>query len=130
MDAIKQAGIWMDYSVAYVMEYTRDGVERQRIESKLVPRTKPEDKPAIPSVAQFREKRKLIGFFKKISGVITQFDVVVLFGPTKAKNQLLHLLNNDRQFDEIRIDIKQADKMTEYQLKDFVSAYFSATAAS
>lgn len=129
MDAIKRAGIWMDYSVAHIMEYTGEGVERQRIESRLVPKSKTADKPAIPSVAHFREKRKLIGFYKKISNAVARFDMVVLFGPTKAKNQLLHLLNNDKQFDEIRIDIRQAGKMTDYQLKDYVNTYFSATAA-
>lgn len=53
-----------------------------------------------------------------------QYEEVLLFGPTEAKNELLNLLQADHHFDKINIEIRQANKMTENQQHAFVKEYF------
>jgi hypothetical protein len=49
---------------------------------------------------------------------------VLLFGPTDAKTELLHILRADHHFDNIEIEVMPADKMTETQQQAFVKDYF------
>jgi len=59
-----------------------------------------------------------------IEAVIKEFDDVLLFGPTSAKNELLNLLRQNHLFEKIKIELKPADKMTENQQQAFVREYF------
>jgi len=52
------------------------------------------------------------------------YDEVLLFGPTNAKNELVNILKVDHHFDEIKIEVKPADKMTENQQLAFVKEHF------
>ena len=49
---------------------------------------------------------------------------MLLFGPTEAKEELFNLLSEDHRFVNIKIEVKEADKMTENQQEAFVSNYF------
>ena len=55
---------------------------------------------------------------------IKNYDEVLIFGPTHAKEELVNLLKADRHFENIKIDVKHADKMTENQQHAFVKDYF------
>jgi hypothetical protein len=59
-----------------------------------------------------------------LSLIIKDFDEVVLFGPTSAKTELFNLLRKDRNFGKIKIEVKNADKLTENQLSAFVKEHF------
>ncbi|MBK8348850.1 MAG: hypothetical protein IPL08_15010 [Saprospiraceae bacterium] len=50
--------------------------------------------------------------------------MVLLFGPTDAKAELLHLIQADHHFDKIKFEVKSTDKMTENQENAFVKDYF------
>ena len=52
------------------------------------------------------------------------FEEVILFGPTEARNELLNLLKENHLFDKIKIAVKPADKMSEIQRNSFVKEYF------
>lgn len=54
-----------------------------------------------------------------------EYDDVLLFGPTDAKVELLHMLESDNSFSKIKIETRQADKMTENQEHAFAKDYFS-----
>ena len=60
----------------------------------------------------------------------TNFDEVVLFGPTNAKAELLNVLKADHRFENIKIEVQQADKMSDKQQQAFVKEYFSKTSKS
>ncbi len=66
-------------------------------------------------------------FFSRISDVIINYDEVLLFGPTNAKTELTNQLKEDHHFDEIKIEVKAADKMTKNQLQTFVNEHFSSS---
>jgi hypothetical protein len=64
-------------------------------------------------------------YFKEIIDVIKDYDEVLLFGSTDAKNELFNLLKEDRNYDKIKIEMRSTDKLTENQRHAFVKEYFS-----
>ncbi|MBN2807116.1 MAG: hypothetical protein JXR22_10705 [Prolixibacteraceae bacterium] len=124
MKTTKQLGIWMDHSVAYLMEYDKDGLST----ATLQPRNDEADKSFNAhdeSIIQNKEQNQLASFFKSISEVIGVYDEILLFGPTDAKTELFNVLKNDRHFENIKIELKPSDKMTDNQMHSFVNEHFS-----
>lgn len=124
MKTTKQLGIWMDHSVAYLMEYDKDGLST----ATLQPRNDEADKSFNAhdeSIIQNKEQNQLASFFKSISEVIGVYDEILLFGPTDAKTELFNVLKNDRHFENIKIELKPSDKMTDNQMHAFVNEHFS-----
>ena len=64
-------------------------------------------------------------FYKKISDVIKHYQHVLLFGPSNAKAELTTMLKADHQFEKIRLETKDADKMSQNKLHEFVREHFS-----
>ena len=50
---------------------------------------------------------------------------MLLFGPTTAKDELHNLLKADHNFEKIKIDVKQSDKMSDNQQQAFVNEHFA-----
>ena len=83
-------------------------------------------------LASFKGKKVVVGIFMqkncgttwkyygKMGEIIKNYQKVVVFGPTNAKSELTNLLKEDHHFDEIEIEVKSADKMTEHQMHAFV----------
>ena len=124
MKSIKQLGIWMDHSVANLIELSNDKMAKRTV--KLI--------PAFPgSVENLRLNESLINnkendhfadFYQKISDIIKKFDEVLLYGPTQAKTELFNQLKKNIHFDRIKIDVQPAENMTENQQETFVKKYF------
>jgi hypothetical protein len=72
-----------------------------------------------------KEQKKLSAYYKKLSEAILDFEEVLLFGPTEAKNELLNLLKDDHLFADIKITAKPTDKMTEYHQHIFIKEFFN-----
>lgn len=126
MKSVKRLGIWMDHSIAHVMELTNDSIETRTIESgsKL---PKEEQNIKDERFMLNREQNQLAFFFKELSDIIKDFDDVILFGPTSAKKELLNNLKKNHLFEKIKIEMKTTDKMSENQLHSFVKEYFGKT---
>jgi stalled ribosome rescue protein Dom34 len=126
MKTTKKLGIWMDHSTAHMMELTNDRIGTNTIQSK----PKPLEDKQVPykdeSHQLNKEQRQLSAYYKKLSDEIKEFDEVLLFGPTEAKEELYNLLKEDHLFDNIKIGLRTVDKMSEKQQHAFVKGYFSA----
>lgn len=125
MKAIKKIGIWMDHSIAHLMEFSTKPFEVNTIESKFTYA----DKKAILSKSEglmhHEEQHKIAKYYNKIGKAIQNYDQVILFGPTDAKVELFNILSEDFRFEKIKIEIKNTDKMTANQQHDFLRTYFS-----
>jgi len=127
MKSAKQLGIWMDHSIAHLMELSNDTMLTNILESP----------PAFPgqiqnlrmdeSLMHNKEQNQRKDFFKNLCDVIKDYDEVLLFGPTDAKTELFNILKENRQFEKIKIEVRPADNMTENQEKAFVKEYFNAS---
>jgi hypothetical protein len=73
-----------------------------------------------------KEQHQQAAYYKQLGEVIKGYNEVVLFGPTEAKSELFNLLRADHLFEDIKIEIKPAGKMTETEEYAFVKEHFSA----
>ena len=125
MKTTKKLGIWMDYSTANLIEYKLDSYEIKSIDSGLLDQEKNEVLDNSESLINNNENQQLTNYFKRISEQIKEYNELVLFGSTDAKGELLAILKDNKPFQNIKIEIKNTDKMTDNQKKYFVKSYFS-----
>jgi hypothetical protein len=126
MKITKQLGIWMDHSIAHIMEFKNGEIVITTVIAKVG-----EQDEALnsrnESMIQNKKQNQLSDYFNRLSGVITVYDDILLFGPTNAKTELFNLLKSDRHFDNMKIEVRAADKMTENQLLVFIKDYFNTS---
>ena len=86
MKATRQLGIWMDHSMAYLMELSNGTIVSNTVESK--PELQGDEQIVYKDESHMLKKmqRQLSAYYKKLSDVILDYEEVVLFGPTEAKN--------------------------------------------
>ncbi len=123
MNNIRKLGIWMDHSNAYLMELANDIIV-QRLVSELVNPDAEFNFYKGEKLTHKKEQHLQLSYYKKIGEIIKKYQDVVLFGPTDAKNELLNQIKTDHLFEDIKIEVKNSDKMTEDQMKTFVREYF------
>jgi hypothetical protein len=122
METAKNIGIWMDHSIAHLMEPTKE--EMVAIDIRSESENVKNGSGKSENLMHNKEQHLQSGYYKKITQAIKGYDSVLLFGPTTAKYELLNLLKADHQFEKVKINVKHADKMTENQQKAFVKAHF------
>jgi hypothetical protein len=117
-------GIWMDHSVAILMELKEDKI----VESTVASQFKQEEKEHLldkgERLDQKKEQHQQSSYYHKLGDIIILYQKVLLFGPTDAKNELLNLLKSDHRFDKIEIEVKNSDKMTSVLMHGFVTEHF------
>ncbi len=124
MKTTKRLGIWMDHSTANLIEFTDDKTASIAVDAQVGEQDEPLN-ARDETMIQNKEQNELSDYFKRISEVIKDYDEVLLFGPTHAKDELNNLLKEDHHFDEVKIEIKPADNMTENQQEAFVREHFN-----
>jgi stalled ribosome rescue protein Dom34 len=125
MTTAKNLGIWMDHSSAHLMEFTTDPIETTIIGSKFTHDEKVSSLEKSEHLMHNKEQHQQSEYYKKLGEAIRNYEEVILFGPTKAKEELFNVLRADHRFAKTKIEIRQADKMTEPQQHAFVREYFS-----
>jgi len=129
MKTEKKLGIWMDNSVAHIIEFTDQWNELKTIESNFSHLDKVESLAKSESLMHNKEQQLQTEFYKKLENVILNYNDVLLFGPTNAKTELFNKIRKEHHFDNIKIAVKEADKMSAVQKITFVSNYFDAVEA-
>jgi hypothetical protein len=125
MTTATNLGIWMDHSNAHLMEFTTDPITTTIISSRFTHRDKEHSIGRSENGMHQKQNHELTGYYKKIGEAIRNYQDVLLFGPTSAKIELLNLLKADHHFEKIRIETKDADKMTQNEQHAFVREHFS-----
>jgi hypothetical protein len=118
----KQMGIYMDHTNALLMELTDETIVKHSIASESSQQEDGQSK--ISHGKPLINKEQRVSYYKKLSDSIRNYQEVVLFGPTDAKNELLNLLKTDFLFKNIKIEAKNSDKMSENQMHVFLREYF------
>ena len=125
MTATKKLGIWMDHSNAHLMEFENAASGSKTIASPFTHEVKQDTLEKGEKAMHHKEQHEQAAYYKQLGEVIKNYEEVLLFGPTDAKSELLNVLKTDHHFDNIKIEVKQADKMSENQQHAFVREYFS-----
>lgn len=125
MKTVKQMGIWMDNSTAFLMELIDGSIVLNTIGSDFTHEDRELSLRRGEKLMHKKEQGMQSAYYKKISDIIRNYDEVILFGPTNAKSELFNLLKTDHLFDKIKIETKESDNMNENQMREFVSSYFN-----
>ena len=125
MKTKKQIGIWMDHSSAHLIVLSNDSNEPTIILSKFTHKDK-EHSLFVKgeSLMHNKEQHQQAEYYKKIGESVKNYEEVLLFGPTDAKVELFNILRTNHLFADIKIEIRQTDKMSEYDQRNFVKEYF------
>ena len=121
----KKLGIWMDHQTAHLMEFTSDPIATKTIVSKFSHEVKEMSLLQGEHRMHNKEQHQQAAYYRNLGDTISNYNEVVLFGPTDAKVELFNILRADHLFEKIKIETKQADKMTENQQHAFVKSHFS-----
>jgi hypothetical protein len=126
MTANKSLGVWMDHSRANLIEFHGDVLASRTIESKFTPEVMQTALLRSEHSMHQKEQRMDAAYYQRICDAIANFENVLLFGPTEAKQELFNYLRADKRFDGINVSVVHADKMTEQQQHAFVKDHFSS----
>lgn len=119
----KTVGIWMDHSEANLIDpNTLDN--NHSIVSNFTFSDKEEVLSRSESSMHNKENQEHEAYYKEIGKAILNYDHVLLFGPTHAKEELHNFLNKDLHFKDIQFDVKSADKMSDNQKNAFIHNHF------
>jgi hypothetical protein len=125
MQSSKHLGIWMDHSTANIMELSNEKIVSETLVSTPAFPDQVQNLRMDESLMHNKEQNEQSDFYKKLSYIINDYNEVLLFGPTNAKTELFNVLNNNRQFEKIKITVQPADKMTKNQQQAFVKDFFN-----
>lgn len=130
MRAKRILGIWMDHSTAQLSEWSNSNFMTETIESKPKLHAKEEDLYYKDESHRLnKERSRLDTYYKKLSDAILNYDEVILFGPTEAKDELANILKDNPHFEKIKIVVRPADKMTETEQHEFLKEFMSQSAS-
>jgi hypothetical protein len=124
MKSIKQLGIWMDHSVANLIELSNDKMVKKTLKIAPAYLGPLENLRLNEGHLNDKVKNHLSDFYQKLSAVIKNFDEVLLYGPTNARTELFYQLKENIQFDRIKIDVQPAEIMTDNQQEAYVKNFF------
>ena len=126
MTTTKRLGICMDHASAHLMEFKTGIPDTITIESKFTHLEKEQSLVKSELLMHNKEQHQQSEYYKKLGDVIKNYQEVILFGPTSAKDELFNLLRADHMFEKIKIDVLQTDKMNYHEQQTFVREHFSA----
>lgn len=126
MNATKKAGVWMDYSEAHIMEFSENPIEIKVIKSNFKNKLRSNEKDKSEKHLHALEKQCKADYFKEIATSLLNYDKVLLFGPTNAKNELYNSLTKDTLFSKIKLYVKESGKLTFKQRSKFIYEHFAS----
>jgi hypothetical protein len=123
MDTNKSLGIWMDHSVATLIDLKESKTNRH-ISSTFTHTKKVDALHRSENLMHNKEQQQQEAYYKTLADEILKYDHVLLFGPTSAKVELSNYLDKDLHFKGIVIEVEAADKMTDNEKFAFVKKHF------
>jgi hypothetical protein len=122
----KNLGIWMDHAHAHLVEFATDPITTNIVSNPFTHRDKAHSQGKSEDGMHQKEQQEQAKYYGKLGAIIRNFQDVVLFGPTNAKVELLNILRADHQFEHVKLETRESDKMTQNEQQAFVRSYFSA----
>lgn len=119
----RNIGIWLDHSEATLIDL-EIAKNNCTVKSKFTFDVKEEALSRSESIMHNKEQQMHESYYKEIADKILNYDHILLFGPTNAKNELYNFLMEDLHFEEIEIDVEATDKMFENERKAFVINFY------
>ncbi|MBW8360610.1 MAG: hypothetical protein K0M56_00320 [Kaistella sp.] len=132
----KQVGVWLDHSEAYFIDLSKDSniVEKVNSDQESHLRIAGEQGDGVrlgnnrstnnEHQKHSREQELSKEYYDMLADRLKNFDDILLFGSTHAKDELYNELKSDKHFDGKTISVKPADHLTENQMIAEVRKHF------
>lgn len=124
METTKRIAVYMDHFVANLFEFVKTAKEIKTINSDFNHFEKEKILQKGESHLHNKEQDMQIVFYKKLRDELINYTEVLLFGATTAKIELSNILKEDNAFANIKVIVKNTDKLTEKQQISFVNDCF------
>ncbi|WP_282178441.1 hypothetical protein [Maribacter stanieri] len=124
MKAKNNLGIWMDHSIANLIDIDARK-ECGSIASNFTSDTKEDALNKSENLMHNKRQQMNEKFYDTIGAQILKYNHVLLFGPTNAKVELHNYLNKDSHFKNIKIDVASSDNITDNEQVAFVKNHFA-----
>lgn len=125
MIQVNKIAVWMDHANAQLMIYTKNEIRTSMIESKFNHEEKEATLVKSEKMMHNKENHFENEYYKLIIEDLKNYNDILLFGPTTAKSELSNLMKLDNRFANVKVEVKQADQMTENQKHAFIKEYFT-----
>jgi stalled ribosome rescue protein Dom34 len=119
------AGVWLDNAKAIIIAHTPANEESgYTIKDKI----KAKESHAGGSEHTMNNARHAdtIQYFKSVSGLLSNYDEILVFGPGKSQEQFQNHLQEDAQFKNKQITVESAEHLTDPQMIARVRDFFKS----
>lgn len=120
----KCIGIWMDHSVAHLMEFTTN-IKTNVFSNSFDHQDKVETLMRSERKMHNKEQQDQNAYYLDIINQLTSYSDILLFGPTDAKTELLNLIKQNIKYANLKVTVKNSDKMSEAEEHAFVKDHFT-----
>jgi hypothetical protein len=124
MDLKKSLGIWLDYAKANIIDVQDTTNTPHTIHSKFTSQVKKEVLQKSERGMHDKEEKMHKAYFNELMDVVKNYESVLLFGPTKAKQELHNLMTEIPAMHTIKVAVLPAEEMTYNQKLAFVRKHF------
>ena len=121
----KKIAVYLNYQNANIIEYNGDDDMVKNIDSTFTHQSKMETLNKGENTMHQKEQNEQHTYFKSIIDAVKEHNEILLFGPTKAKDELNNLIKENKHLDNISVVVEKTDELNEKQQKHFVNNYFS-----
>ena len=118
------AGVWLDNTRAVVISNSPD-VEASEYEIKGQVKSKESHGGGSEHSMNNAKNNEVLKFFKSITGLLANYDEILIFGPGKVQEQFHNFLKDDHQFKNKQIIIDSSEQMTDPQMIAKVRTHFT-----
>jgi stalled ribosome rescue protein Dom34 len=119
------AGVWLDTQKAMIITNTlADGSKDYTIQDKIKA-AEQQGGGSEHSMNNARQSANL-KYFKSVSGLLINFDEILIFGPGKSQEQFQNYLREDAHFKSKQISIDSAEQLTDPQVIAKVRDFFAS----
>jgi stalled ribosome rescue protein Dom34 len=119
------AGVWIDNQKAMVISIPpAEGSNNYTIQDKIKAGGQ-QGGGSEHSMNNARQSANL-KYFKSVSGLLTGYDALLIFGPGKSQEQFQNYLREDAHFKSKQITIDSAEQLTDPQMVAKVRDFFAS----
>ncbi|PLX40744.1 MAG: hypothetical protein C0608_08315 [Deltaproteobacteria bacterium] len=123
----KNIGLWVDHSKAYLVTLKAKSETRTRFDAEIDSERTASYGSADRSPEKKVERRRinqLKEWYSELIKAISSADRIYIFGPGKAKNELLIAIEEDEAIASKVVGVEAADAMTENQMAARVRSFY------
>jgi ribonucleotide monophosphatase NagD (HAD superfamily) len=121
----KKISVYLNYLTAHIIDFANISLEIKTFSSGFTHEEKMQTLSKAEITMHHKEQTVNAAYFKTLLNELKNYNEILLFGPTKAKDELHNILKAEHHFNDVDIVVLKTDDMSEHEQERFVMNYFS-----